>query len=217
MDPKVTLKAQYDAALKQDKTFAETQQLYVEPRGKAANETVSLLDQVQAFLQSDKQVLLLTGDSGAGKSTFNRLLEKQLWEERNEGDPIPLFIALPSIDKPEQDLIVKILKRRGLSELQIQKIKKEKQKFIFILDGYDEIRQTQNLYLSNQINQPDSWLGQMVISCRTEYLGQHYQSRFFNPIHFYRKKMRSSKKWRLSLFQSKNVMHILKNMRRFTQ
>ncbi len=183
VDPKVTLKAQYDAALKQDKTFAETQQLYVEPRGKAANETVSLLDQMQAFLQSDKQVLLLTGDSGAGKSTFNRLLEKQLWEERNEGDPIPLFIALPSIDKPEQDLIVKILKRRGLSELQIQKIKKEKQKFIFILDGYDEIRQTQNLYLSNQINQPDSWLGQMVVSCRTEYLGQHYQSRFQpNPL-----------------------------------
>ncbi len=177
-DPKMTLKAQYDAALKQDQGLTETLQLYVEPRGKAADEIASLSVQVQVFLQSDKQVLLLTGESGAGKSTFNRILEKQLWKRRKEVDHIPLFIALPTVDHPEQDLIAKALKKRGLSELQIQKLKKEKQRFIFILDGYDELRQTQNLYLSNQINQPGSWLGKMVISCRTEYLGQHYQSRF---------------------------------------
>ncbi len=177
-DPKVTLKAQYDAALTQDQVFAETLRLYVEPRSKVADETIALFTQVHAFLQSDKQVLLLTGDSGAGKSTFNQLLEKKLWESRKEADPVPLFISLPSIDKPEHDLIAKALHKRGLSELQIQKLKKEKQKLIFILDGYDEIQQTRNLYLSNQINQPDNWLGQMVISCRSEYLGQRYQSRF---------------------------------------
>ncbi len=180
-DPKVALKEQYFAALKQDETFKETQQLYVEPRGKASLdgkvETFDLLSKVKALIK-DKQVVLLTGDSGAGKSTLNRVLEKHLWDHKKEDDVIPLFISLPSIDKPEHDLIAKALKKRGLSEFQIQTLKKEKQRFVFVLDGYDEIRQAQNLYLSNRINQSDGWQGQMVISCRSEYLGQDYRSRF---------------------------------------
>ncbi len=185
-DPKVALKEQYFAALKQDEAFKETEKLYVEPRGKATlegrTETFGLLSKVKALLR-EKQVVLLTGDSGAGKTTLNRLLEKQLWstkKEHDEKDPdvIPLFISLPSIDKPEYDLIAKALKKRGLSEFQIQKLKKENQRFIFILDGYDEIRQTQNLYVSNSINTSDGWRGHMVISCRSEYLGQDYRSRF---------------------------------------
>ncbi len=184
-DPKAALEGQYFAALKQDKAFEETLQLYVEPRGEASLHEVTadatgLLSKVQAFLK-EKQVILLAGDSGAGKTTLNRILEKHLWDDKKADDAIPLFISLPSIDRPEHDLIAKALKKRGLSELQIQKLKKEK--FVFILDGYDEIRQTQNLYVSNSINRPDGWQGQMVISCRSEYLGQDYQSRFQpNPI-----------------------------------
>ncbi|WP_284271667.1 NACHT domain-containing protein, partial [Mycoavidus cysteinexigens] len=187
-DPRTALKEQYFAALKQDQAFNETQQLYVEPRGQAdlngETETFPLLSKVQKFLydkQVAKQVILLTGDSGAGKTTLNRLLEEQLWNnDEKESDAIPLFISLASIDKPEHDLIAKALRGRGLSEFQIQKLKKEKQKFVFILDGYDEIRQTQNLYVSNSINQSDGWQGQMVISCRSEYLGQDYR-RCFQP------------------------------------
>ncbi len=183
-DPRAALKEQYFAALTQNEAFQETLKLYVEPRCRASingkSKTFDLLSQVQAFLK-DKKVILLTGDSGAGKTTFNRLLEKHLWDNKKADDAIPLFISLPSIDKPEHDLIAKALKKRGLSELQIQKLKKEK--FVFILDGYDEIRQTQNLYVSNSINKPDGWQGRMVISCRSEYLGQDYQSRFqSNPI-----------------------------------
>ncbi len=37
-DPRTTLETQYFAALKQDEAFKETQQLYVEPRGKASLE-----------------------------------------------------------------------------------------------------------------------------------------------------------------------------------
>ncbi len=186
-DPRAALEEQYFVALKQDEAFEETLQLYVEPRGKASldgkAETFDLLSKVKALIK-DKQVVLLTGDSGAGKSTLNRVLEKHLWENRKEpDDAIPLFISLPSIDKPEQDLIAKALKKRGLSDFQIQKLKKENQRFIFILDGYDEIRQTQNLYVSNSINKSEGWQGQMVISCRSEYLGQDYQSRFQpNPM-----------------------------------
>ncbi len=179
-DPRAALKEQYFAALKQDEGFQETLQLYVEPRGKAsldASETFKLLSKVRDAL-NEKQVVLLTGDSGAGKTTLNRVLENHLWEHKKEHEVIPLFISLPSIDKPEHDLIAKALKKRGLSEFQIQKLKKEKQRFVFILDGYDEIRQTRNLYLHNRINQSDGWQGHVVISCRSEYLGQDYQSRF---------------------------------------
>ncbi|MCX8565792.1 MAG: WD40 repeat [Glomeribacter sp. 1016415] len=179
-DPLEALKGQYFAALQQDEAFKETLQLYVEPRGKAsldASETFKLLSKVRDAL-NEKQVVLLTGDSGAGKTTLNRVLENHLWEHKKEYEIIPLFISLPSIDKPEHGLIAKALKKRGLSEFQIQKLKKEKQRFVFILDGYDEIRQTRNLYLHNRINQSDGWQGHVVISCRSEYLGQDYQSRF---------------------------------------
>ncbi len=179
-DPRVALKEQYDAAFKQNKAFEEALQLYVEPRGIAgfqSTKTSELLPLVQSYLKN-KDVILLAGDSGAGKTTFSRILEKRLWEQNEDANVIPLFISLPRIDKPEDDLIAKALRKRGLSEFQILTLKEEKQQFVFILDGYDEIRQTQNLYLSNFINQDDGWQGRMVISCRSEYLGQDYRSRF---------------------------------------
>ncbi|MCX8567213.1 MAG: WD40 repeat [Glomeribacter sp. 1016415] len=180
VDPRAALKERYFSDLKQDKEFDHTLKLYVEPRGKASlqdTNTFNLLSKVQIFL-NDKDVILLMGDSGAGKTTFNRVLEKQLWDNKKEHDAIPLFISLSSIEKLEHDLISKALKKRGLLDSQIQTLKNEKQRFVFILDGYDEIRQTKNLYLHNLINQPGGWQGRMVISCRSEYLGQDYQSRF---------------------------------------
>ncbi len=178
-DPRATLEEQYFSALKEDEAFNETLQVYVEPQGKGSLEGVDsgLLAQVKGLLK-DKKVILLKGDSGSGKTTFSRVLEKQLWESRKEGDEaIPLFISLASIDKPEHDLIAKALKKRGLSEYQIEKLKR-KHKFVFILDGYDEIRQTRNLYLSNDINRSGSWQGRMLISCGSEYLGGEYGKRF---------------------------------------
>ncbi|KAG0004128.1 hypothetical protein BGZ65_000887, partial [Modicella reniformis] len=51
-------------------------------------------------------------------------------------------------------------------------------KFILICDGYDESQQTHNLYASNRLNQPGEWDAQMVISCRSEYLGIDYRDHF---------------------------------------
>ncbi len=178
-DPRAALQEQYFAALKEDEAFNEILQLYVEPQGKANLEGADsgLLAQVKRLLK-DKKVILLKGDSGSGKTTFSRVLEKHLWENRKEPDEaIPLFISLASIDKPEHDLISKALKKRGLSEYQIERLKK-KHKFVFILDGYDEIRQTRNLYLSNEINRSGNWQGHMLISCGGEYLGGEYGKRF---------------------------------------
>ncbi|KAF9097201.1 hypothetical protein BGX23_009566 [Mortierella sp. AD031] len=83
--------------------------LYIPPRGKptlqSSDDTLfPLMEKTQEFLAGHRQVLLLLGDSGAGKSTFNLQLEYTLWKAYKNGDPIPLLINLPSIDNPQQDM-----------------------------------------------------------------------------------------------------------------
>ncbi|KAF9353487.1 hypothetical protein BGX34_011533, partial [Mortierella sp. NVP85] len=157
--------------------------IYIPPQAKsnlqAADDTrFPLMDNVNEFLGSDRKVFLLLGDSGAGKSTFSRELEFDLWQSyKSKSDRIPLHINLPAIDKPELDMIAKQLRRDEFTEPQIREMKHYR-KFILICDGYDESQQTHNLYMSNRLNQRGEWDAQMVISCRTEYLGSDYRDRF---------------------------------------
>jgi len=74
-------------------------------------------------------------------------------------------------------MIAKHLRRAEFTEPQIHEMKTSR-KFVLICDGYDESQQTQNLYTSNQLNQEGEWDAQMIISCRTEYLGANYRYRF---------------------------------------
>ncbi|KAF9151131.1 hypothetical protein BGX20_005488, partial [Mortierella sp. AD010] len=76
-----------------------------------------------------------------------------------------------------RDLIAKRLKEVNFTENQILDLKLHRE-FILICDGYDESQQTQNLYTSNCLNQPGQWRAQMVISCRTEYIGVEYKHCF---------------------------------------
>ncbi|UAW64649.2 pentapeptide repeat-containing protein [Mycoavidus sp. HKI] len=158
--------------------------VYVSPQAKhslKARDTAlfDLTQKVNDFLDNNQKVMLLLGDSGAGKSTFNRALETALWDvyETAEDPSIPLFINLPAIDKPEQDLIPKQLRKAGFTEPQIRALK-EHHKFVLICDGYDESQQTHNLYTNNLLNQPGEWQAQMVISCRSEYIGLDYRDLF---------------------------------------
>ncbi|KAG0234728.1 hypothetical protein BGX31_004467 [Mortierella sp. GBA43] len=157
--------------------------VYIQPQAKAsfhaADETQSpLMEKVKEFLKSGQKVFLILGDSGAGKSTFSRELEFELWQSyKNKTGRIPLHINLPAIDKPEHDMIAKQLRKVEFTEPQIREMKHYR-KFILICDGYDESQQTHNLYMSNQLNQPGEWDAQMVISCRSEYLGSDYRDRF---------------------------------------
>ncbi|KAG9070351.1 hypothetical protein KI688_009688 [Linnemannia hyalina] len=125
------------------------------------------------FLASEHQVMLILGDSGSGKSTFNRHLEHQLWTDYKQGGPIPLFINLPAIDRPDQDMIAKQLRANNFSDDQIQEMKQHRQ-LILICDGYDESQQLANLHQTNMLNQPGQWNTKMVISCRTQFLGPSY-------------------------------------------
>ncbi|KAK5829466.1 hypothetical protein F5H01DRAFT_18818 [Linnemannia elongata] len=156
--------------------------IYIYPMAKASlqaqdNEVFPLMDKMQEFLASDRQVMLILGDSGAGKSTFNKHLEYRLWTEYKRGGPIPLFINLPALERPAKDLMAEQLKEHNFSEEQIQELKQHRQ-FIVICDGYDESQLTVNIHNSNNLNTTGQWNVKLVISCRSQYLGQDYRDRF---------------------------------------
>ncbi|KAF9344244.1 hypothetical protein BGX34_005850, partial [Mortierella sp. NVP85] len=156
--------------------------VYIPPQAKAGLQAsdesrFQLMEKVKEFLNSEQKVFLLLGDPGAGKSTFSRALNRDLWNTyKKEGD-IPLHINLPAIDKPEHDMIAKQLRKMELTEPQIRELKVHR-KFVLICDGYDESQQTHNLYTTNRLNEPGEWTAKMIISCRTEYLGIDYRDRF---------------------------------------
>ena len=169
--------------LRKQRTKERGTAVYIPPQAKTSlqasdSSQFPLMEKVRGFLDSDQKVFLLLGESGAGKSTFSRELEYQLWQSyKNKTGRIPLHVSLAAIDKPEHDMIAKQLRRAEFTEPQIREMKQYR-KFILICDGYDESQQTHNLYMSNRLNQPGEWDAQMVISCRTEYLGNDYRDRF---------------------------------------
>ncbi|KAG0014915.1 hypothetical protein BGZ80_010150 [Entomortierella chlamydospora] len=172
------------AQLKRERLKDRDVDIYISPRAKAdhnSREYFDLLSNTQEFLGSDKKVFLILGESGAGKSTFNRNLEISLWDQYEKGTGhIPLFIYLPLIEEPEHNLIEKHLRRINFTEEQIREMKLHRE-FILICDGYDESQQSRNLYTSNQLNQSRGWKVQMVVSCRTEYTGIDYKE-CFRPV-----------------------------------
>ena len=168
---------------KKQRTKGRGNAVYISPQAKSGLQAADdarfpLMGKVQEFLEGKQKVFLLLGDSGAGKSMFCRELELDLWKAyKNKTDRIPLHISLPTIDKPELDMIAKQLRKDEFTESQIREMKHHR-KFILICDGYDESQQTHNLYMSNRLNQPGEWNAQMVISCRSEYLGSDYRDQF---------------------------------------
>ncbi|CAO3568102.1 unnamed protein product [Mortierella alpina] len=158
------------------------QKVYIPPQAKASlqapdKEAKPLMDLVKGFLGSNQQVLLVLGDSGAGKSTFNRHLEHELWMAYTFGGPIPLFINLPAVTENYRDLIGEQLRTYLFSEDKIIELKKHRQ-LILICDGYDETQLKVNLHTANKLNHEGQPNTKMIISCRSTYLGQDYRNLF---------------------------------------
>ncbi|CAO3565254.1 unnamed protein product [Mortierella alpina] len=151
------------------------QTVYIPPQAKATlqasdEEAVSLMQRVEDFLKSDGQVFLILGDSGAGKSTFNRYLEHELWIAYKPGGPIPLFINLPAVASRHDDIIGAQLRIHKFPEAKTKELK-ENRMMILICDGYDETQLKINLHSENMFNQKGQADTKMIISCRSTYLG----------------------------------------------
>ncbi|KAF9921306.1 hypothetical protein BGZ67_000597, partial [Mortierella alpina] len=119
-----------------------TQTVYIPPQAKANlqasdKDAQSLMQTIKEFLESDGQVFLVLGDSGAGKSTFNRHLEHELWNEYKPGGHIPLFINLPAVAESYRDIIGAQLRIHSFKGDMIKELKRNR-KLVLICDGYDE-------------------------------------------------------------------------------
>ncbi|KAF9095156.1 hypothetical protein BGX29_009152, partial [Mortierella sp. GBA35] len=118
--------------LKMQRLDEYKQAVYIAPMAKPSlqasdNNLFPLMDKVQDFLAGDAQVMLILGDSGAGKSTFNRYLEYQLWQDYKTGGRIPVFINLPALERPEKELVTEQLRTSDFSEDQIRELKQHRQ------------------------------------------------------------------------------------------
>jgi energy-coupling factor transporter ATP-binding protein EcfA2 len=158
------------------------QAVYVAPFSKpslqSADDSISpLMEEVEEYLAGKCQAMLILGDSGAGKSTFNHYVEYVLWDRYKPGGPIPLFINLPGLERPEKDLIAEQLKTHRFTDTQIQELEQYRQ-FTLICDGYDESQLNCNLHTSNSLNQAGQRKAKMIITCRTQYLGSDYRDLF---------------------------------------
>ncbi|KAF9548752.1 hypothetical protein EC957_005686 [Mortierella hygrophila] len=169
-------------ALRSERLHTYEQPLYIPLMAKPTLQsnddiTFPLAAKALEFLSSEQQVMLIIGDSGAGKSTFSRYLEHELWTSYAAGGPIPLFINLPALERPEKDLVPEQLGVLNFSDEEIQELKLHRQ-FVLICDGYDENGLVVNLHTTNSLNQPGQWDTKIIISCGTRYLGPDYRGRF---------------------------------------
>lgn len=134
---------------------------------------------------SEKKILLLLGDSGAGKSLFTARIEHQQWQEdARVAAYLPLRIELKAFTgETVKQCVRQTLDKLGFNAKEINQLKKLP--LLFILDGYDEITHNLNcnLYTENHV---EEWpLAKVIITCRTQYFSSQMQSnsifmRFWN-------------------------------------
>ncbi|KAG0041880.1 Bud site selection protein 6 [Gryganskiella cystojenkinii] len=158
------------------------QQVYIPPHAKANlkaldDEYFPLMDKVLEFLASDRQVFLILGNSGSGKSTFIKHVSSVLMKDYDQGSPIPLFIYLPDIKNSSTGLISEQLQILGFTEDDIQELKRDRL-FVIFCDSYDESQLSINLHTSNMLNHPGQWNAKMIISCRSTHARRDYLDRF---------------------------------------
>ncbi len=173
------LRTDYFADLAQDREIKDALANYVPPEGMSLHndDRFDLAEKIQAFLASDKKSLLLLGEAGAGKSTLNRYVARDLWQAATpETLLIPVFIPLSSLPNTSLNLVDTFFKQQGFSEEQIRTLQTD-HRFVLILDGFDEIEDRhRDFYRDNQL---DKWRNaKIIISSRPEYLGAGYQYKF---------------------------------------
>ena len=129
-----------------------------------------LEQEVNKFINGTSSVLLLLGDSGSGKSTFCTHLALRLIDQcqKDDNSPLPVLIRLGSAKSAIEHcrLIEYQFEGIGLFSTNIATLKKDKT-FVFILDGYDELGENENIITTNKIAE---WNAKVIITCRTQYL-----------------------------------------------
>lgn len=174
--------------IKQESWDKEQFKYYIQPNGYLNGDDKSPVDvelKVKEFLKSQQKVLLILGNAGIGKTIFTCHLTQQLLDQSGPNDPFVLYISLANCVQPTIELIEKQLKAYDFSREEIRHLRAH-QEFIFILDGYDEIKQGEGLF-QNLYIQPNNnlarWKAKVIITCRNSLLinsPKDYQ-KYFQP------------------------------------
>ncbi|CAD8172290.1 unnamed protein product [Paramecium pentaurelia] len=113
--------------------------------------------------ESQKDVLLLKGKAGSGKSRASRNIEEFLWlNDTVFPQWIPIYVSLPSLKDPKHNLLEQALESQNYNfdKIQIREFKEAvfngNMKIILILESYDEMKFDciqSNLYQTNRLAQ----------------------------------------------------------------
>ncbi|KAG9064825.1 hypothetical protein KI688_003085 [Linnemannia hyalina] len=142
-------------------------------------QTKPLMSIAQEFLDSNKNVLLLMGDSGSGKTVFVKQLERKLWGQYNgPNDAIPILVNLPEINNTANDFLGQVLRSKGFQPNHIQFLRRRDRRFTLICDGYDEAQVQGNIYNQNKFNSDGQWKVKLIIACRSDKIGRDSDGRF---------------------------------------
>ncbi|CAD8077908.1 unnamed protein product [Paramecium sonneborni] len=112
---------------------------------------------------NEKDVMLLSGFAGSGKSRAAKKIEEFLWKSQGtQSEWIPIYVSLPTLKNPKYNLLDQALESENyqFDKYQIKEFKdaicKQKVKVVLILDSYDEMKQDcvqQNLIMTNKLIQ----------------------------------------------------------------
>ncbi|CAD8100903.1 unnamed protein product [Paramecium primaurelia] len=148
------------------------------------------------YEEANKDVMLIKGQAGCGKSRAAKKIEKYLWSHYKDlNDWIPIYISLPQLKNPKFNLLDQALESEnyGFDKLQLKDFKEaiqnNKIQVVMILDSYDEMKQDciqSNLILTNRLiqdlNQENKQIKNVkfIITTRKEILiSLGYQTWFF--------------------------------------
>lgn len=124
-------------------------------------------------------VMLVKGESGAGKSLTLRSLEQRLLLKRREqkDSPMPILIDLKKFNKYNVDKSFE----RVLREKYCNEYDPQRSQLVVLMDGYDEISGgcQQNLYNIQKLERYSKNI-KVIITCRTQYLTSGY-TQWFKP------------------------------------
>jgi hypothetical protein len=122
---------------------------------------------------------LFLGDAVTGKTTFTQLLERRMWQEA-DSRLIPLRIELRHFTVDEARNCLANIFPGG--EEEIAMLRQLNQPFLFIFDGYDEMKGGGylNLWEANQLRLWPKGT-RAIITCRPEYLTSQNKVKLFSP------------------------------------
>ena len=166
----------------------------------------------KSFLNSESagasKVLLLTGQTGTGKTVFCKFLQREIlssWRENTESERywLPIYIDLLRLKNLKADAITETLSRElSLTKEEIDSLQNSTQsslpRLLFIFDGYDTLQDGRgfqaleswqelidhNFFVANAISSEIWKEAKFIITCRKENLqGIQRTDLLFAPLH----------------------------------